>query len=116
MHEASIAQSILDVTREISGRHPSVVRTVRVEIGEMSGVLADAVEFCFDAITAGTEWSHVELVIDSIPFVVQCHRCNRTEHNPSGFTICPRCGGPDTTIISGTDMIVREIQVEESDS
>ncbi|MGE4345759.1 MAG: hydrogenase maturation nickel metallochaperone HypA, partial [Geoalkalibacter sp.] len=55
MHEVAITQSIIDICKE-TARHQGAmaVRAVTVEIGELSGVVPEAVEFCFEACSRGT--------------------------------------------------------------
>lgn len=112
MHEASIAQNILDVVRDHTS-DPTAVDAIHVRIGEFSGVLADSVQFCFQAMTAGTEWSHVRLVIDPIPFVLRCRSCGHTGHNEPGFVFCGHCGSGETDVVSGDDLSVTAIHLKE---
>ena len=52
MHEMSITQSVVDIcTQNAGGRR---VTAVVLEIGELSGVVPDAIEFCFEACSKGT--------------------------------------------------------------
>ena len=56
MHEMSIAQSLIDVLREEMLKHNArTLRAVRLHIGQMSAVVPDALSFCFQVITDGTE-------------------------------------------------------------
>ena len=52
MHELAITQSVVDAVLERTGdRHVSVVR---LRVGRLSGVVPDAMRFCFELVTAGT--------------------------------------------------------------
>jgi hydrogenase nickel incorporation protein HypA/HybF len=52
MHELGVSRNIVAIAGEAArGRR---VQRVTIEIGKMSGVMADAVRFCFDAVAAGT--------------------------------------------------------------
>lgn len=115
MHEASIAQHILTIARELTADiRPASIESVHVKIGESSGVLADSVQFCFDAMIAGTDWQHVRLLIDRPPFRVHCRACRTTSHNELGIALCPQCGSADTEILSGQEMAITEIHLKEN--
>ena len=62
MHEMSITQSIVEICEEHAGGRR--VRSVTLEIGELSGVVPDAVEFCFAACTRDTLLDGALLTID----------------------------------------------------
>jgi hydrogenase nickel incorporation protein HypA/HybF len=112
MHELSIAQSILELVLEHTppGRK---VQTVRVRIGEISGVVADSLEFCFSAVTQETPLSEARLEIEEFPFIVACSSCGKTSRSEPGIVLCPSCGSSSTTITSGTELSVAEIVLDD---
>ena len=53
MHELALMESLVDAVREnVRGAR---VKTVRLEVGKLSCVLPDALRFCFEISTQGTE-------------------------------------------------------------
>ena len=52
MHELSITQSVVDAVAEHTDGAP--VASVRLRIGKLSGVVPDALRFCFELVTEGT--------------------------------------------------------------
>ena len=52
MHELGLTQSIVDAVLETVGRQRVI--ELWLEIGTLSGVLPDAVRFCFDLVAQGT--------------------------------------------------------------
>ncbi len=52
MHELSITQTLLETILERTGDR--LVTAVRLRVGRLSGVLPDAMRFCFDIVTHGT--------------------------------------------------------------
>jgi hydrogenase nickel incorporation protein HypA/HybF len=114
MHELSIAQSIVDlVTQYVTDTRPGLVRCARVKVGRQSGVVVDSLEFCFAAITKDTGLDGVRLEIESIPFVVRCNDCSTSFQNDEGTTLCPQCGGGNTRVMSGTELQLVEIEVDD---
>jgi hydrogenase nickel incorporation protein HypA/HybF len=111
MHELSIAQSILDIIREQVPENQHV-KSVKVRIGEMSGVVPDSLEFCFTSITADTPLASARLDIDHLPFILFCADCNKQHRTEPGFAFCPVCGSGATRVVSGMELQVVEIEVD----
>jgi len=114
MHELSIAQNILDIVREHlppEDRHQ--VRTVKLKIGELAGVVPDSLEFCFTAITTNTPFAHATLEIERIPLRARCSACS-AEFAVQEFSFaCPACGATNVDIIAGRELQVTSIDVLE---
>ena len=65
MHELAVTESVVAAVTE---RLPEArITTVRLEIGALSGVVADSVRFCFDLVTEGTNLAGASLEIDESP-------------------------------------------------
>lgn len=114
MHELSIAQSIVDIVLQhlppSDGIH---VTKVRLTLGAMAGVVPDSLEFCFGAITQGTQIEGAVLEIERMPLTARCGNCGREgEIEPTLFA-CPSCGSNRLTILTGREMQVRDIEVDE---
>jgi hydrogenase nickel incorporation protein HypA/HybF len=114
MHELSIAQNILEIVKQnVPAPEFGDVRSIKVRLGEFAGVVPESLEFCFEAITADTELAGAGLDIEKIPFMVECKSCGETSTNNYGMSVCQKCGGADTKIISGLEMQVVEIELNE---
>lgn len=114
MHELSIAQNILEIVRQsIPDGDLRDVRVIRLKVGTISGVVADSLEFCFAAAVAGTALAESRLAIESVPFRIRCERCNKEFTNDIGFVVCPECDGTQTTILSGRELQVSEIELDD---
>jgi hydrogenase nickel incorporation protein HypA/HybF len=113
MHELSVAQNILEIIQQnVPEEELQDVRVVRLKVGAFSGVLADSLEFCFSAISTETPLSKARLEIEHIPFTVKCNACQKTSINELGFVVCPECGGVETTVIAGRELLVTEIELD----
>ena len=115
MHELSIAQDILAIIKQnVPQEELQNIQSVNVKIGEMAGVVPDSLEFCFQAIVSGTEMEASKLVIEKIHFVLECKSCGKTSTNEFGIRICAHCSSPETNVISGLEMQVVDIELNES--
>jgi len=114
MHELSIAQNIIEIVHEsVPADELPDVRAVKLRIGAFAGVVPESLEFSFTALVADTALSNARIQIEHIPFIIQCHACRQSFSNEHGFVICPNCGGVDTKILSGTELQVDEIELDD---
>ena len=108
MHELAITESVVATVAE---RLPgSRVTLVRLEIGALSGVVADSVRFCFDLVTEGTNLEGAGLEIDEPPGRCRCCECG-TEFAPDWPIMACSCGSANVTVLSGQDLRIVSVQV-----
>ena len=114
MHEVGIASSILDCVRGEAQKHPGAqLVSVCVRIGELSNVDKDALDFAFEALTRDTDLQHMKLLVDWCPRRQKCTACSE-EFAVQDFELtCPKCGSMQTTLISGTELDIAYIELEE---
>jgi hydrogenase nickel incorporation protein HypA/HybF len=112
MHELSIAQSIVDIVGQyVPPEQGAEVRTVNVRVGALAGIVPESLAFCFTAITAGTPLAHAALAVDFIPYRVCCAACRTTSLAEPGLALCPHCASAETTVLSGTELQVVDIEM-----
>jgi len=116
MHELSIAENIVEIIHQHVEKERLIdVRSVRVKVGAFSGVVADSLEFSYQAITAATPLEQSFLSMERIPFVVLCEDCKEKLMNDDGVTQCLSCGSYRTKIISGRELQVKDIELEDAE-
>lgn len=108
MHELSISQGIVESVCEAVPE--GKVLAVTVEIGQLSGVVADSVRFCFDACAQGTRVQGARLDIVDVPGRGRCGSCHREMDMPELVTRCP-CGNPFLDILGGRELRIRAVEV-----
>ena len=115
MHELSIADSIVDIVRQnVDKERLKSVRSVFLKVGTFSGVVPESLEFSYQAITASTDLEHSILVIERIPFIIRCKDCNKESVGEDGIILCSLCGSLRTTIISGRELQIKEIELDDN--
>ena len=115
MHEMSIAQSLIDVLKEEMIRHRvKNLKSVRLNIGQMSAVVPDALSFCFQVITNGTDLEGVKLIMDIDPLVGYCNDCEKEFEIKAYNFVCSTCGSKNIETIGGQGMSIVEMEVDES--
>ncbi|MGF1639671.1 MAG: hydrogenase maturation nickel metallochaperone HypA [Rhodospirillales bacterium] len=112
MHELALCQSVVDLLRrEATARQFSRVTLVRLQIGAFSCASAEALEFCFEAVTKGTlaEGAHLDLV--RVPGRAWCMNCGETVTIRERTDCCPQCGGYELNVTGGDELRVQELEV-----
>jgi hydrogenase nickel incorporation protein HypA/HybF len=111
MHELSLTQNIVAIVAEAAeGRR---VTRVTLEIGKLSGVMADAVAFCFDIVAQGTMVEGASLEIREIDGRARCEACGVEFEAETLFDPCP-CGSTRWKRIRGEELIVRSVEMMEA--
>ena len=112
MHELSIAQNILEIVLAHLPAHEShSVKSVKLKVGQQSGVVPDSLDFCFGVAVQGTPLEGVALDIERVPFILNCRACGSSFRSESGIVVCPSCNGMDVEVLSGTELQVVEIDL-----
>jgi len=113
MHEMSIAMSMIEIVREEMQKcGAETLRSVRLNIGQMSAVVPNALSFSFDVITKGTEMEGARLLMDIIPLRGYCSACEKEFEIKDYVFACPFCGTKKIETLSGRDLAIVEIEVE----
>lgn len=109
MHELGLTQSIVDAVLETVGRQRVI--ELWLEIGTLSGVLPDAVRFCFDLVAQGTPLEQARLTIHEPLGRGACGGCGGEVALESLVLLCG-CGSSDVTVLTGLEMRVTSVEVE----
>lgn len=113
MHEMSLAENVIELVEYRARREGCRrVKTVRLEIGKLSGVAPDAIRFCFDAVAGGTLAEGAVLDIVEQDGSAWCFDCGGTMPLAARGDPCPGCGGHRLRLDDGMAMRVKELEVE----
>jgi hydrogenase nickel incorporation protein HypA/HybF len=116
MHELSLAKDIIEtVNQNVPNEELCRVKSVVIKVGAFSGVVADSLKFSFRAITSETELEGAELEIIDIPFILKCSDCGKETTNEIGMMLCSECGSANTEIISGGELQITEVKIQEAE-
>lgn len=113
MHEMSLAEGILQLVEDTAAREgASRVSRVILDVGELASVEVEALTFCFDVVTRGGVAEGAKLEIDRVPGAGWCMPCGKTVPMHEHFGQCPDCGSAQVQATQGTEMRVREIEID----
>ncbi|MFD5466536.1 hydrogenase maturation nickel metallochaperone HypA [Kitasatospora sp. NPDC127059] len=109
MHEMSIAAAVVEQVDTAAREHraPGVAR-IRLQVGELAGVVPEALDFCFELACAGTLVEGAALDTVAVPARARCAPC-AVEW---AVGMPPDLGCPDCRTGAGVELLSgRELQI-----
>ncbi|GAA4661173.1 hydrogenase maturation nickel metallochaperone HypA [Streptomyces chumphonensis] len=118
MHELSIATAVVESADAAARRHGAAsVESVRLRVGELAGVVADALRFSFGLAAEGTALAGARLEIEEVPARARCGGC------PGDFAVgsppsleCPGCGRSAAELLTGRELEIAAVTLPEPDA
>ena len=113
MHELSIAMSMIEMATEEAERRGSVqISALHLRLGQLSGVVKEALLFSYDLACEGTPLAGSRLVIEEVPVVVYCPACE-TERTLASiqYFYCPVCNTPTPEIVQGRELEIVAMEI-----
>ncbi|MEW6126060.1 MAG: hydrogenase maturation nickel metallochaperone HypA [Acidobacteriota bacterium] len=114
MHELSIAMSMIEMaTQEAARQGAARVTALHLKLGQLSGVVKEALLFSWEVACVDTPLAGSRLVIEDAPVVVYCSRCQRERPLDSiQKFFCPVCHAPAPEIRQGKELEVIALEVQ----
>jgi hydrogenase nickel incorporation protein HypA/HybF len=113
MHELSIAMSVIDIAKEYAvEENASSVAEIEIEVGDLSGVILEALEFAMGFAVKETILEKAICRYIKIPGRAKCKKCSHEFETENLHTPCPECGAYDQDIISGRELRVKSLIVD----
>jgi len=113
MHEMSLCEGVLQILQtEAKNQGFTKVKTVWLEIGDLSSVEPDAMLFSFDVVTRNSLADGAKLEIIHVPGDAWCMQCSKNVPVKQRFDECPECGSYQLQITGGDEMKIKELEVE----
>lgn len=116
MHERSIVRALLNQAHELkTEQNARRVLTVRVSVGEFSGVEPQLVQSAFDELVGDSLIPGAQLELRVVPIEARCQACSH-DFGVKGFRFhCPRCGESRVKILRGEGLVLESVTLEEND-
>lgn len=110
MHELALTRKMVQTAAQIaSGKR---VVEVHIQVGELSGVSAEAIEFCFAACTHGTPVDGAKLVITRTAGEGQCGACGKVLPVGPFNMVDGCCPGAFVHILRGEELVLSSLVLE----
>jgi hydrogenase nickel incorporation protein HypA/HybF len=113
MHELSIAMSIVEMAEEEAERRGVQVNAVHLKLGVLCGVVKEALLSCYEMACENTPLQGSRLLVEDVPVVILCPRC-QTQRPISSIQLfcCPECGTPASQVVRGKELEVVALEIE----
>lgn len=112
MHEMGIADAVLKTVDRISQQEEAAwVRSVTVEVGDLSGVVPRFLANCWEAVAAGTAYARTQLLLHPVPATARCEDCGQVFVVDTAQLRCPGCRSDKLTPLSGTELTIAQIEI-----
>ena len=113
MHEMAIARNIVNIAIAVAEKEGATkIARVNVVAGELRGIIPAQLIFSFGLMAENTIASGAYLNLEIAPILGRCKRCSATFVVNNYCYVCPECQGEDIQTISGTELRVKDIEVE----
>jgi len=113
MHEASIAQNIIETVqrqlteRKIKGR----VESISIRLGRLTAVVPDNLSFLYGVLAEGTSLAGSCLEITMAPIKGTCNACGAGFEIEECCFLCSGCGSPDLQLLGGRELELEAVEV-----
>ncbi|MFJ2865796.1 hydrogenase maturation nickel metallochaperone HypA [Kitasatospora sp. NPDC087314] len=115
MHEMSIAAAVVEQVDRAAREHGAQgVARVRLQVGELAGVVPQALDFCFELACAGTLLEGAALQAESVAARARCTPCavEWAVGMPPDLG-CPSCAGGSVELLSGRELQILDVEWAE---
>ena len=126
MHEYSVMNQLVSaLLDELDGRDIDRVKEVRIEVGELTFLGTDQLEFAYETLSKDTILEGSELDIEEIDSEIRCGECgyeggvNYSDRTSVHYNVpvisCPECDSKPDVVQGKETQIVGVTAVEEED-
>ena len=113
MHELSLTQNLLDIAEEQArAAGAKVILGITLEVGALSGVVPEALEFAFDVCSRGTMAEGATFTIRRVAGHGRCTACAAAAVSAELTAVCPVCGALAFELDAGFELRVLELEVD----
>lgn len=115
MHELGIVFHIAKSVEEVAiENNVSHIASVTVEVGEVSTVIPEYLIDCWKWNCKRNDmFTNCELIFETIKAITYCEDCGKEYPTVEHGKICPYCSSENTYLITGNEVNIKEITVDE---
>jgi hydrogenase nickel incorporation protein HypA/HybF len=102
------------MAQEEADRRNVKIDAVHLELGPLSGVVAEALLFSYQIACRETRLEGSQLVIKEVPIEIYCPICNaqRILKSMQCFS-CPECSTPTSDVIHGRELLITALEIRD---
>ena len=109
----AIARNIVNIAVAAADKEGARrITRVNMVAGELRGIIPAQLISCFGLMTENTIASGAYLGLEVTPAVGKCNQCGESFIVEDYRYVCPKCQGEDIQAVGGTELRVKDIEVE----
>ncbi|CDF58153.1 hydrogenase maturation nickel metallochaperone HypA [Thermobrachium celere] len=113
MHELSITEGIIKIVEsEAKKHHFNKVNSIKLVVGELSGVFPQLIQEYFNIASRGTIAEGAELIIRRVEARMKCNECGNESIIERHRLRCKNCGSLNVRITAGKEFYVDSLEVD----
>ena len=118
MHELGLVNYVVEQVSKIAEeQNVKKIRSVTLQFGEVSGIVTSYLHDYWLWYTKKFPlFDGAELKTEEIPAVTWCDDCKITYSTVKYGKTCPHCGSGNTWLLRGNEMMIKEVEVEDTDA
>jgi hydrogenase nickel incorporation protein HypA/HybF len=107
-------QSAIDIAeKQAKAVGAKKIHEICLRIGQLTGVVPEALEHAFAILKDGTMASDACMVVDYVPAVCWCPGCQREFESSGLYCVCPECKTPSGDVRKGRELEIISLEVDE---
>ncbi len=113
MHEMSYMIKFINMAEEAAhATDEERIDSLKVRVGEMTGVLPEFLEKYFPDASKGTKCEGALFEVEFVPVLVKCRDCDHCYHpaKENGYC-CPDCRSKEAEYLQGRELELSEVTV-----
>ena len=115
MHELALCESLINQVADVARQNRAgPVVEVHVSVGPLSGVEPPLMRGAFPIAAAGTVARDATLFLEPTSIRVQCGECGKESDVEPNNLVCRHCGDWRTHLLSGDELILQRVVMEEA--
>lgn len=113
MHELSVTESVLEIAcKHAEKAQATKVTDIYLEIGRLSSIVDDSVQFYWDMISKDTLCEGAALHFKRVPARLVCLKCHNEYTLEQELQPCPKCGSARVRVLSGDEFNLDSIEIQ----
>ena len=102
------------MAEEEAARRGAIISAIHLKLGDLAGVVKEALLFSYEVACQGTRLEGSRLVIEEVPVAVYCTTCEaETAILSVQQFCCAVCHAPASRVVRGRELEVVALEIEE---
>jgi hydrogenase nickel incorporation protein HypA/HybF len=116
VHELTLCRGLLQQVTTIAEEHQaSAIKSIHLKVGPLAGIEIELLKRSFPLVAHGTPAQEALLEITPAKATIHCDKCDVTSELDNIQLICPHCQSTATTLLSGDEMTLENVVLEQQE-